>query len=372
MLAPDVCLMEYCSYKEPEGYSGLYKIRPDAPPASDSENDEDGAVPKSVSKKAKKAQPGAAKPPPPQRGPAVEKAQFSPGDSLFITIRDRPSAVPMAVSQWWQDYAFRRAFAVEQLANLVVEASGYRGMFPSVTCPAPPIANATHRFPTRTPAISRRADMPSQKECFKDEGAMDVDEQVGRLVDQLKDLPCEPHMRSADGKSVKLRKNLEEFWRKFVEMAPKENLVLPCPRTKALSLATFSPRPKLLARVPCTPSLRRLIPMCKVFLRRRALVLQAVSRLPCCTYVRCLLSHRLLRSRPLTRRPPGTGRNLRQSPLQVDLRHVHRAPQGGPPVCRTRRTCHDCRPCLRRRRYHPGHGQQEPAPGSRVVVEGGW
>lgn len=102
----------------------------------------------------------------------------------------------MAVSQWWQDYSYRRAFCVEQLANLVVEASGYKGRFPSA--------------------------------AFKEDGDADVDEQVMRLVDSLKDMMPEPHMRGADKQSVKLRKNLDEFWRKFAELAPKEELAEIC------------------------------------------------------------------------------------------------------------------------------------------------
>jgi cohesin complex subunit SA-1/2 len=38
----------------------------------------------------------------------------------------------------------------------------------------------------------------------------------------------EPHMRGADKQSVKLRKNLDEFWRKFAELAPKEELAEIC------------------------------------------------------------------------------------------------------------------------------------------------
>jgi hypothetical protein len=41
-------------------------------------------------------------------------------------VRDKPSAIPMAVSKWWEDYESSKDEAVMQLANMVLEVSVWK------------------------------------------------------------------------------------------------------------------------------------------------------------------------------------------------------------------------------------------------------
>jgi len=121
---------------------------------------------------------------------------FAGDDSMIGIIRSKPSAISMAVKQWWDDYHKNSSGAVRKLANMVLQACGINEGLPP--------------------------------HCFEEgDDERDVDDFIRQLVENCTsgDADMTMHITGASKASRKFRDNFADFWDKFVGHAPEPYLL---------------------------------------------------------------------------------------------------------------------------------------------------
>lgn len=121
---------------------------------------------------------------------------FTADDSLLGIIRTKPSAISMAVKQWWDDYHKNSAAAVRKLTNMVLQVAGISNGLPP--------------------------------HCFAEEDdERDVDDYIRQLVETSAagENEMAMHMTGSNKQSKKFRENFSDFWDKFVAHAPESELI---------------------------------------------------------------------------------------------------------------------------------------------------